>query len=245
MRVLALLCAGWLWFSSGGPAGAQGVQWKRHVLTEMRPGHRTLLLVIDEAVGRKFLPRVILRRSFAAEEGAELQATMKRIRTERSPALLDLIPTDNPLWPINHSWTEQDEADYSAWVKSVASEDFLVGGGVEVDCADYALALRWIYSHDHHLPAGDQLAATGQLFGSWQSTTAWDQLPTDSDWKKDERFKAALRHLLNATFTHSIFQDLYPVAIQPEFVNPGTIYLTLETESGHTRTIFSVGKNVR
>ncbi|MGZ3722912.1 MAG: hypothetical protein ACXVA9_08290, partial [Bdellovibrionales bacterium] len=221
---------------------AQGIQWKRHVLTEPRKDHRTLLLVIDEPMNKNVLAKEVLRKSFEKNQARELQAAKTNARNLlANPSVLTLTPTNNPIWPIDRAWTDQDELDYQVWVNKTAATDYMVGGGVQVDCADYAIALRWIYSHDHHLPAGDNLAATGVLFGSWQSTTAWDSLPTDADWKKDERFKAALRYVLNLSFTHSIFTDLYPIAITPEFVTPGAIFLTLETESGHTRTVFIAG----
>lgn len=218
-------------------AQAHAVTWKRHVLSEARNNNRVLLLVIDEPINARLLPRVVLRQSFPRNELARAKSRAQHLK----PASDILTPTDNPLWPIDHPWTDQDEKDYDTWIHKIADVNFLVGGGVSVDCADYALALRWIYAHDHHLPAGQTLAAGKGLFGSWQSTVDWDKLPTDSDWKKDERFKAALRYLLNTTFTHTVFTDSYPVAITSDYVTPGTIFLTLDGDSGHTRTIFSIG----
>lgn len=222
-------------------AKANAVTWKRHFLTETRHDNRVLLLVIDEAVDARLLPRVILRQSFAHNELARAKSLARQMQSASDI----LTPSDNPLWPIAHQWTDQDEQDYDTWIHKIADVNFLVGGGVSVDCADYAMALRWIYAHDHHLPAGQTLAAGKGLFGSWQSTVEWDKLPTDADWKKDERFKAALRYLLNATFTHTVLTDSYPVAITPDYVTPGTIFLTLDGDSGHTRTIFSIGPNAQ
>lgn len=218
-----------------------GNSWTRHILTEIESDQRTLLLVIDEPSSDQFLPKLVLRKSFTARESAKMTEAQIAAATLLSPQMLTLTPTNNPIWPIDRAWTAQDETDYGAWIHNAAAVDLLVGGGVDVDCADYAIALRWIYAHDHHLPAGNSLALTGQLFGSWQSTTTWDALPADADWKKDLRFKAALRHVLNLTYTHSLFKDLYPVTITPEYITPGTIFITLASGSGHTRTITAVG----
>ena len=142
---------------------------------------------------------------------------------------------------MTNTWTWDEEVKYGQWLHKTAAEDMLVGSGVLVDCADFAITLRWIYAHDHNLPAADQLAGSGELYGSWQSTRSWDRLPTNTDWKKDERFKAALRYLLLNSYTHSLQGDLYPVQINSEFVTFGTIYLTIFQQSGHTRTIFDIG----
>jgi len=225
---------------------AAGQTWTRHVLHEKRQDSRTLLLVVDEPANGQFMPQVVLRKSFAREER---QSLLKYEQVLRAPhlhpteALPLLTPTNNPIWPIDHQWTQADEDDYANWIAANANEGFLQGGGIDVDCADYAITLRWIYAHDHHLPAGQQLAISGELWGSWESTADWDKLPTNSDWKQDARFKAALTYILEHTFTHSLFTDLYPVAINPTYVRPSTIFLTLTDGSGHTRTLTTVGDN--
>jgi hypothetical protein len=212
----------------------------RHVVTERQPGGRTLLLVTEEPQDAKLAQRVVTRRSFADGDPALLVA-----RDEARAAPLAggafLTITDHPVWPIDREWTSADEADYAKWIEANASEDMLKGTGIEVDCAEYAMTFRWIYSHDHHLPAADTQVGSGKLWGSWQSTAAWDALPSSANWREDGRFKAALHYALSNSYTHALFQDLYPVEILPEYVRPGTIYLTLEQVSGHTRTIYKIG----
>lgn len=222
----------------------------RHILTEKEYNGRTLVLIIEDGLTKQDLPQIMYRHSFAPAESKQLAKLLNiahypRANTPeiRADTAHSLTTTNNPLWPIDHQWTQADEDDYSKWINTNAGPNLLAGGGVNVDCADFAMTMRWIYSHDHHLPAGQTLAGNGQLFGSWQSTTDWDKLPTDADWHKDQRFKAALKYVLNATYTHSLFLDLYPVTITPAYVDPSTIYLTLRAEdnSGHTQTIYNIG----
>jgi hypothetical protein len=225
-----------------------GRQRMRHILTEAQEDGRTLLLIIEQGRDNLTLPQIVFRRSFAPYETNELNDLVQSVHTPQIDSLLmraeaahALTRTNNPIWMIDHQWTAKDEDDYANWIAANAKADMLAGGGVDVDCADFAITLRWIYAHDHHLPAAQTLAGSGELFGSWESTTAWDALPANDDWRKDERFKAALRYVLGATFTHSLYKDLYPVTIDNANVTPGTIFLSLRTESGHTQTIYNVG----
>jgi hypothetical protein len=220
------------------------VHWTRQVFKETKPHGRTLVLAVDIPDQPTLHQRTVFRQSFSRSEKAEMLAALRRYKR---PALFANRVTgedeisNNPIWPMDRAWSARDEAAYNVWIHQNAKPDMLVGAGVTVDCADFAMTLRWIYAHDHHLPAGNSLAGSGALFGSWQSTPDWDKLPADPDWRKDERFKAALRYILKNSYTHSLMNDLYPVAISQDFVLPGTIYLTLFQASGHTRTIFNIG----
>jgi len=217
--------------------------WRRHIMVEPQPHRRSLLLVIDEADGdsKTLRQQVRLRKSF--KDPGQLHRAIAEYQTQHlDTELTPLTVTNNPIWPIDHQWTQDDEADYAQWIQANASDTILSGGGINVDCADFAITLRWLYAREHHLPAGNSLAASGHVWGSWESTTAWDGLPTAADWKSDERFKAALRYVLDSAYTHTIINDLYPVTVQPQFVAPGTIFLTLwDQVTGHTRTITNIG----
>jgi|GEM_PF-2425325 len=226
---------------------AHGNQWHRHVLQETVPGDRTLLLVVDQLQQSEeavFLPQLVrLRRSFAASEKALLELAIKDA-SQPNPARDSFEPltiSKNSVWPIERGWTAAIERDYSQWVQENASADMLLGSGILVDCAEMATVIRWIYAREHRLPMGGTLSGSGKFWGSWQSTTEWDKLPTARDWKQDRRFKAALKYMLDNTYTHAIIKDLYPVKVDKEFITGGTVYLTLYSSSGHTRTIFNVG----
>lgn len=229
----------------------QGQMWRRNLIKEKQADGRLLLLAIDSRenlVSTAELPQVtVFRKSYVSTELVEMIRDEERLLREISSpahplkATVSNLRTNNPLWPIEKKWTAEAERDYAVWIQKNAREDMLKGTGVDADCAKFAIALRWIYAREAHLPAADYLASTGVLFGSWQSTEAWDKLPTHPDWKRDERFKKALNYLLQNTYTHSLFDDLYPVKISPAFVTGGTVYLTLWEGSGHTRTVTSVG----
>ena len=78
------------------------------------------------------------------------------------------------------------------------------------------------------------------LWAFFEALLAWDKLPQDADWKKDERFKAALRYLFDNTFTHTVVADLYPTFINPQYVRPGSMFMIIRTTSGHTQTLQKV-----
>jgi hypothetical protein len=149
-----------------------------------------------------------------------------------------------PLWvPIKDKWTETDEDDYSAWVASKVDTDFNHYTGLKADCADVGLLFRWVYARDHLLPIANTLAGSGKLFGHFSGSTEWDLLPTNADWKKDERFKAALKYLFENTYTHSVFLDLYPTLISPQYVRPGSVFMIIRSSGGHTQTIKAIKKD--
>jgi hypothetical protein len=154
-----------------------------------------------------------------------------------------LNKTPTPLWtPAKNDWSEDDENKFATWFKKNASTTMAVGGGLEFDCADFGLLGRWIYAHDNKLPMMTSLAGSGKLFGHFSESKNWVNLPTDNDWKKDERFKAAMRYLFDSTYTHSIFNDLYPIKINKNYLTPGSIILTLRSgNTGHTQVVYDVG----
>ena len=141
--------------------------------------------------------------------------------------------TNNPLWPLQKDhWDAGDEDVYAQWILDNATPDVLKGSELVFDCAETAMALRWIFSYQHGLPAAQTLS-NGTLFGSWQSTKAWDQLPHGSTWQTDARFKAGLKFLLQNAYTHTLINDLYPVEIDRDYVRAGTIYLLLRLSLIH------------
>lgn len=224
--------------------GFSAENWSRHVFTETRDDGAQLLLVIDVPNNPKLLQNVVYRHIFKINQKSQLEEKKEFFFKKNTPDVLKEHPiTNSPLWPIKQNfWTEENEKDFSTWVESV-KKDFLVGSGIRVDCADFYITLRWIYSHDHNLPVANTLSGSNMLFGSWQSTEEWDALPSDLDWRKDARFKAALHYLLDNTYTHSLIHDLYPIALNKDFISPGAVYLVLKNETGHTQPIKVVGKS--
>lgn len=217
--------------------------WIRHVLTEPRDEGARLLLVVDVPKNPKLMQKVVYRRIFTENQLVQFEKQKKYFLSEKKPSLkLEDIPLiEAPVWPLTKTfWTWEDEKKFSEWVGTI-SEEYLVGSGISVDCADFYVALRWIFSHDNGLPVGNTLSASGKLFGSWQSTTEWKNLDYNSDWRKDERFKIALRYILENSYTHSLLQDLYPVAINTEYLAPGGVHVFLHGNTGHTQPIVTLG----
>ncbi len=147
-------------------------------------------------------------------------------------------PGHFPLWvPVKETWTEADELDYSQWFAQNVNENFNTGSGLFADCADVGLLLRWAYAHDKKLPVANSLGSTDKLFGHFTGSEAWDKLSTNADWRKDERFKAAMKYLFDNTYTHTLFTDLYPTEINSKYLRPGLLYMIIREKSGHTQTI--------
>lgn len=244
IRVLSFTFFSVLFFHSSGFAASP--TWTRHVLTEGRDSGAQLLLVIDVPANPQLMQSVSYRHIFKTNERLQWQQARQKFLTETRPSRdVQEIPfTDTPLWPLTKNfWTWDDEQGFSTWMGQTITPDFLVGSGIRVDCADFYITLRWIYAHDHGLPAANTLAGSGRLFGSWQTPTVWQNLPTDSDWRKDKRFKAALLYLLDNSYTHSLLKDLYPVALTRQYLTPGAVNLYLRGDTGHTQPLIAVGAN--
>ncbi|NWF93918.1 MAG: hypothetical protein HXY46_13460 [Syntrophaceae bacterium] len=134
------------------------------------------------------------------------------------------------VWRVeDRRWSVEDEYAFGRWVETTLTEDFFLRYKIPVDCADVPYAVRWIYARIAHLPA----AATtkdGQLIGHW--STNWKNLPTHSEWHRDQRFRRALLHMLSETTTRTLPLDTYPVRIAPDSITPGTVFFITESHSG-------------
>jgi|GEM_PF-1449172 len=139
------------------------------------------------------------------------------------------------LWQDTETWSWQWEMAYAEWVKTNLKKDFFVQINLKTDCADLALAVRWIFARIHGLPAANTLAGSGQLFTNRSMQSDWLNLPTHTEWKKDQRFFAALDYLLDNTYTHTLFKDSYPIEMTSQAFLAGTHHLSLSGASGHTQ----------
>jgi hypothetical protein len=146
------------------------------------------------------------------------------------------------LWEVgDRRWTVEEEQRFGKWVEETVTEDFFLRYNLPTDCADAVYGIRWIYARIIHLPA----AATtldGKWIGHW--STDWKELPTDPDWEKDERFRAALLFLFSKTWTGTLPRDTYPVRISPDSVTPGTLFLVSESHTGIIGRVFCDGSHV-
>ncbi|NWF94157.1 MAG: hypothetical protein HXY46_14745 [Syntrophaceae bacterium] len=150
-----------------------------------------------------------------------------------------LNESPDQVWEVgDRRWTVEEERRFEKWVEETITEDFFIRYRIPTDCADAVYAIRWIYARIAHLPA----AATtrdGRLIGHW--STDWKHLPTHPEWHKDERFRAALLHLLPKTWTGTLPLDTYPVRISPDSVTPGTLFLVTESHTGIIARVFLDG----
>lgn len=229
-----------LFFSISGLADT--IHWKRHVLFESKGYGDKLLLVIDIPDDPNVLQRVVYRKTFHNKDLKKFKIEKNNFENTKALITQEKIEfIQESLWPLNKDhWTWDDEKSFSIWVEGVG-EDFMKGSGIKVDCADFYIALRWIYAHDHGLPVGNTLAGSKKLFGSWLSTTEWQSLPYNKNWREDERFKSALRYILENSYTHSLLEDLYPVDLKKEYVTPGSVNIFLKGGTGHTQPLTVVG----
>jgi hypothetical protein len=226
-----------------------GHVYDRHILTEGAASGSTLLLVVDNDPLRvddqsTLSQTLVLRKLFSASQSTEFDEAIKYFSRLDSHKLDNFMPplAGRPLWvAVKDSWSLEDEADYSKWFSEEVDPNFVVGSGLDVDCANFAIAVRWVYARNHHLPMAITLAGSRTLFGHFSSNADWDKLPEDADWKKDKRFKAALKYVLENTYTHSLFTDLYPTLINSNYVRSGSVFIFLRPQSGHTQIIKSVG----
>lgn len=235
----------------------QGNRWNRWViLNEL--DNRFFLLVVDNPaneMSQRQTSQVVVERATFVNMSPDkvldkanyfiylndLKYRPSSFYQENGITKLNKTPT--PLWtPVKNEWSIEDENKFADWFKKNASTTMAIGSGLEFDCADFGLLGRWVYAHDNKLPILNSLAGSGKLFGHFSESKKWSALPTNSDWKKDERFKAAMRYLFDSTYTHSVFNDLYPVKLGTEYVTPGSIILTLRSgNTGHTQVIYDVG----
>jgi hypothetical protein len=148
-------------------------------------------------------------------------------------------PAETPiLWPITNEWNETWEERFRTWIEQNADASFLESHGVATDCADVAYAYRWIFARINGLPMANHLVGSDDLFTNESIRKAWLTLPTHTLWDQDRRFMAALNYVLDNTFTHSLMNELYPVAITPTQMSGGAVFLDLwAPETGHTQMV--------
>lgn len=137
------------------------------------------------------------------------------------------------IWQATESWNEAWEDRYADWINNDVTPSFFVDNNLRTDCADVAYSLRWIFARMHHLPAANRLAGSGVLFTNESMRQSWINLPTAPRWQDDQRFLAALDYLLENTYTHTLRDDSYPVAVDRNF-KAGGIHLEIYRYTGHT-----------
>jgi hypothetical protein len=148
--------------------------------------------------------------------------------------------TGDTLWTVTGSWDWNWELKFTEWVKAEIDAGWWKKHGLATDCADAILTARWVFARNNGLPAANRLG-TGAWFTHRSVKTEWETLPTAPEWFNDQKFLAALNYLMNHTFTHTLWKDSYPVAVNTSAVLPGGYYLSLHENTGHTQFIYKIG----
>lgn len=224
---------------------AQEVSLQYYEVKENLPNQRVDVRVIEEDLSLRANQNVISQQlifhgDFPEGKVPELSELVAQRRLSDNEIYKNTgVP--KPLWiPMKDHWDESDEDAYSQWVATEVNGHFNESSGLLADCADVGQLFRWVYARNHLLPVANSLTGSGKLFGHFSGSRDWDSLPTSPDWKKDERFKAAMRYLFDNSYTRTLVEDIYPTFIQPQFVRPGSMFMIIRPHSGHTQTIVSV-----
>lgn len=172
------------------------------------------------------------------------QAFVKRhhgTRVHQSPFKRELrSETGATLWTVTNQWDWSWELKYTEWVKKELDSTWWKRHNIATDCADVVYSARWIFARNNGLPMANR-TLTGSWFTHNSVRPEWEALPTAPEWDQDQRFMAALDYLLSKVFTHTLWQDSYPVAINATALLPGGHHLALDQDTGHTQFIYQIG----
>ncbi|MCB0393627.1 MAG: hypothetical protein KDD25_03675, partial [Bdellovibrionales bacterium] len=189
----------------------------------------------------------ISSRSFTSESDAEkyrseLSKKIPKIEASKAGDFSNVeTEINSKIWTAQNEWSWDWELKYAQWFDSIDPVNFFYNYQVETDCADAAIAFRWIFARINSLPAAQTLAGSNTLFSNESMKSSWRNLPTSNNWQDDELFRTALDYVLDNTFTHSLFDDSYPVKIDSTSLIQGTHHLDLySTNTGHTIVLSDV-----
>lgn len=137
------------------------------------------------------------------------------------------------VWSSKSVWNEAAERKYSHWIQRDFSETFFTHGpwtGIKTDCADAVYGARIIFSYLNGLP-----------FSLGPSHPEFSSETQDFDNIEDPvlRVRAFINSVNNRTWTGTLSEHTYPIAISRKSVVPGTIWL----KSGHAEVVRSVREN--
>jgi hypothetical protein len=152
--------------------------------------------------------------------------------------------TGNYIWETgDRKWDWNWELKYSDWVSHIG-KDFFMKYGIQTDCADVIIGLRWIFSRINGLPMATSLMGSGKLVGHMSMLSPWKDLPRAENWYEDQMFMAALNYVMENTYTHSLSNDSYPIAISKASMIPGAYHLEYHTAGGgHAQIISRIDKS--
>lgn len=171
-------------------------------------------------------------------------SSFEKVLSKEDNFLLDsdiLESKKTALWTAEREWTWDWELKFSDWIRHDFDIDFFKRNEIPTDCADLVYAARFIFARINKLAFGFRLAGTGQLMTHDSVPSSLSNIPTDTEWSRDKRFKKALDYLLDNTYTHSLFRDSYPIEVSSQSLIPGSHILQLwNQETGHTRLLKTI-----
>ena len=169
------------------------------------------LLIVDSENGSSFLMQikvfsngwqeVVSREIFSNQEQAlaamrashallQKQAQDEAKNPELPPRMASPVAGNGArsIWATAQEWNQDWENRYSQWVQNNRDPAFLSNHQIRTDCADVAIAYRWIFARINGLPAANTLAGTGRLITNESMNPAWTGLSTNQDWTRDQLF---------------------------------------------------------
>lgn len=141
------------------------------------------------------------------------------------------------IWVPKNTWSWEWELKFAEWIQNEVDVDFFQKNKIATDCADVMYGLRWIFSRINYLPAANRIM-DNVYFTNRSLKDEWKSLPTHAEWQKDKRFLKALNFIMSQTYTHTLYKDAYPIALNTEAIWPGAFNLIVHKKSGHTMVIY-------
>lgn len=171
----------------------------------------------------------------------------------------------NQVWDPVHEWSLDWEIEYAKWCENLY-HFFRAGGGGErylamrtnawgetgayLDCSDLLYAARAIFAYENKLPFMVHLS--GVLKNKGVSFNKNDMGHFQTGYAKhaagDRRFRAWLADLLTASFSCTINDDSFPIAVRPDVLMPGMVFaINPVLTTGHSYLIYRVemGPHIR
>jgi hypothetical protein len=167
------------------------------------------------------------------------------------------MSTQAKLWEVRNQWSWEWENRYSDWFEVAFSEenfDFFEKHDMATDCADAAIAARWIFARKHGLPVLQHSATmhitdekgnrVREMYSQDTMKRFWINQGLKADltkpWHEDKLFVTALNYVLDNTNTYSLAWDSYPVEISQRSMLIGTHHLTFYPKGAHANILFNL-----
>jgi hypothetical protein len=142
------------------------------------------------------------------------------------------------VWETQNEWNDAWEEEYVRWIQSnwdsslFTSRDSIYHG-LRVDCANAAYSMRMFFAFENKLPfAVNDPSGGGQLISNEMSRF-------DSETDERKRLHRFAQYIYGITWTRSLPNDSYPIAINRNSVLPGTFYLMFNDRENfrHAHTV--------